>query len=132
MAYILQNLTIAALNNNKMLSELQNHILDSRKQYNFNPRSPLQTFFRVMRASDLFFASKTVSIEPGITALIMRRDNHLTIAGILSFTPRLPIPERKPLRLRPTDADPSECILCFGRIVVSPTQAAEITGVIIF
>ena len=75
MAFILENLTIAAVNCNTMLSELNNHILESRNQYRFNPRSPLQTFFYVMIASDLFFASKCISVDPGIKTFILRRNN---------------------------------------------------------
>jgi len=67
-AFILEALTAAMLNNNDFLTEVQEYILEKRRDYGINTTSTLSTFWRIFRNADsLFWALKTVSVDPAMT-----------------------------------------------------------------
>ncbi|HEY9842942.1 MAG: hypothetical protein ACAI44_10695, partial [Candidatus Sericytochromatia bacterium] len=114
-ALILEALTAAMANNNDFAKELQDHFLKKRAEYGIQTNSALRTLLTVGRASgSLFFAAKTVSVDPAITFYRLIRERKgapLTVAEVekLYAAGKLTYPEKR--ALMPSDgpeADPHE------------------------
>jgi len=66
--FVFEALTVAMANNNEFLIEIQDYLLNKRKEYGINTSSAINTFLKIWQvAGSIFEAAKVVSLDPAIT-----------------------------------------------------------------
>ncbi|MBL7058839.1 hypothetical protein ISS08_00085 [Candidatus Pacearchaeota archaeon] len=73
--FVFEALTAAMANNNAFFIEIQNYLLNKRKEYGVITSSLINTFWKVWCATgSIFLATKVVSLDPAVTFFRFKRE----------------------------------------------------------
>lgn len=76
-AYLLELLTMTAVNDNRMLGELQDHFSSEKRKNGLDMKHVFPTFLKLISLyKNLFKPVKAISVDPAVTGVRMVRDNN--------------------------------------------------------